>query len=204
MNSANACWVHSISIDGLQPWLADKSSLDIERRVSISLVPKCSGVSPSSVWRQGLNAESSPLLQRLLMHFASGSHWSKPEVQFGKGARTDFFFVVLAFFLFASVLQSQSIVADFGSHVPVEKGPTSASSLVSYWEKGAMGLLATLNQGRSVYLEALCKPSLARSSGQYKPCPDRPVSVSVVNRGPILGFVPAAFEALQGTMKQRG
>lgn len=114
------------------------------------------------------------------------------------------FLLFWLFFLFTSVLQSQSILADFGSHVPVEKGPTSASSLVSYWEKGAMGLLATLNQGRSVYLEALFKPSLSRSSGQYEPCPDRPVSVSVVNHGPILGFVPAAFEALQATMKQRG
>lgn len=122
MNSANACWVHSISIEGLQPWLADKSSLDIERRVSISLVPKCSGVSPSSVWRQGLNAESSPLLQRLLMHFASGSHWSKPEVQFGKGARTDFFFCCFGFFFICFRVTKLEYCSWFWVPCPCGKG----------------------------------------------------------------------------------
>ena len=71
------CQMNSVTVFSFTLSVLKDSSLGLqtsqaerERSVSIILVPKCSGVSLTSVLGQGVNPEGSPLLQPLLMHFA--------------------------------------------------------------------------------------------------------------------------------------
>lgn len=187
MNPATACWLHFVNV-GLQTSQAQK-----ERSVSIILVPKCSGVSLASVLRQGINPEGSPLLQPLLMHFA----WVSESLD---KSRNTVWKRNRDWMLFYGCVAKPDYSSWFWVPCPSwwKKGPIPASTLVSYWENGTMGPIATSGQGGTVHLGMLCK---TREGRVVQTLGWQTASPSAVSQGPIWGFVPPVFEALQTIRK---